>query len=217
MKAEILPAKQQRYWNLAMALAILTIAYNLVEGIVATWFGYQDDTLALFGFGVDSFIETLSGVGIAHMIWRIRRQPDTQRDQFEVTALRITGTAFYILVAGLLISAAINFVQGNMPHSTLAGVIISIISIVVMLVMVHYKVKAGRVLNSEPILADADCTRTCIYMSVVLLVSSGLYALTALPYIDTIGTLGIAWFAYREGKECFEKAHTKSLSCNCEH
>lgn len=200
-----------------MALAILTIAYNLVEGIVATWFGYQDDTLALFGFGVDSFIETLSGVGIAHMIWRIRRQPDTQRDQFEVTALRITGTAFYILVAGLLISAAINFVQGNMPHSTLAGVIISIISIVVMLVMVHYKVKAGRVLNSEPILADADCTRTCIYMSVVLLVSSGLYALTALPYIDTIGTLGIAWFAYREGKECFEKAHTKSLSCNCEH
>jgi divalent metal cation (Fe/Co/Zn/Cd) transporter len=217
MKAVTISPDQSKLWRIAMALAILTIVYNTAEGLIATWYGWEDETLALFGFGVDSFIETLSGIGIAHMIWRIRKEPDTQRDRFEITALRITGVAFYILVAGLVISSIINIINGIKPHSTLAGVIISSISILVMWLMVYWKVKVGKALKSEPILADADCTRTCIYMSVVLLISSGLYELTGLPYIDTIGTLGIAWFAFREGRECFEKARTRSLSCSCDH
>jgi divalent metal cation (Fe/Co/Zn/Cd) transporter len=217
MKAVTISPDQSKLWRVAMALAILTIVYNTVEGLAATWYGWEDETLALFGFGVDSFIETLSGIGIAHMIWRIRKEPDTQRDRFEITALRITGIAFYILVAGLVISSILNIINGIKPHSTLAGVIISSISILVMWLMVYWKVKVGKALKSEPILADADCTRTCIYMSLVLLISSGLYELTYLPYIDTIGTLGIAWFAFREGRECFKKARTRSLACSCDH
>jgi len=207
----------QKLWRTALLLAFFTIIYNIAEGLIATWFGYREDTLALFGFGVDSFIETLSGIGITHMIMRIRRQPDTQRDQFETTALQVTGAAFYILVAGLLVSSVINLAKGNSPDSTLPGVIISVISILVMVVLLKGKEKVGKALRSDPLLADANCTRTCIYMSVVLLISSGLYTLTGLSYIDTLGTLGIAWFSFREGKECFEKARTRSLSCHCDH
>lgn len=198
--------KEKKLYSLALSLAVFTILYNLVEGIIATWFGFEDETLTLFGFGVDSFIEMISGIGIMHMVLRIRHNPNALRDGFERTALRITGTAFYLLVAGLLVGAGLAFYTGRKPETTFWGLIISSISIVVMLGLIYGKRKVGNQLKSEAILADANCTLVCIYMSVILLISSGLYELTNLPYIDAVGTLGLAWFSYKEGKECFEKA-----------
>src|SRR5438128_1805521 len=89
---------ENKVYNLAFGLAIFTIVYNLVEGIVATYFGYNDETIALFGFGVDSFIELISGFGILVMILRIKSHPESPRSGFEVTALKITGYSFYALV-----------------------------------------------------------------------------------------------------------------------
>lgn len=208
--------KDKKLYSIALTLAVFTILYNLVEGIIATWFGYEDETLTLFGFGVDSFIELISGIGIMHMILRIRYNPAVQRDSFERTALRITGTAFYLLVAGLLIGAGLVIYTGQKPETTFWGVIISAISILVMLGLIYGKRKAGHGLNSEAILADANCTLVCVYMSIILLISSGLYELTGLPYIDAAGTLGLAWFSYKEGKECFEKAVSDKY-CACDH
>ena len=71
-------------------------------------------------------------------------------------------------------------------------------------------------MDSKAIIADAYCTRVCIYMSVVLLVSSGIYELTGLWWIDILGTLGLAWFSFTEGRECFEKVKSEKL-CGCEH
>jgi divalent metal cation (Fe/Co/Zn/Cd) transporter len=207
---------EKKLYTIALWLAVFTILYNLAEGIIATWFGYEDETLTLFGFGVDSFIEMISGIGILHMVLRIQKDPSANRDHFERTALRVTGTAFYLLVAGLVISAGIIFYTGQKPVTTFWGVVISSISIFVMLALIYGKIKIGKQLNSEPILADANCTKVCIYMSIILLASSGLYELTHLPYIDAAGTLGLAWFSYKEGKECFEKAASDKY-CSCDH
>ena len=76
------------------------------------------------------------------------------------------------------------------------------------------KIKIGKQLNSEAIIADANCTKVCIYTSVVLLIASGVNALTYFKYIDDIGTLGIAYFAFKEGKECFENAKSNK-HCSC--
>ena len=214
--AQLNNTRERKLYSTALGLAVFTIIYNLAEGIIATYFGYEDETLTLFGFGVDSFIEMISGIGIAHMIVRMRRHPDISWDDFERTALRITGTAFYLLVAGLVISAGVIIATGQKPQTTFWGVVISLVSIVFMLVLIYGKIKVGKELRSQPILADASCTRVCIYMSVVLLASSALYEFTRLPYIDAAGTLGLAWFSYREGKECFEKARTNA-HCHCEH
>jgi divalent metal cation (Fe/Co/Zn/Cd) transporter len=207
---------EKKLYSIALALAIFTIIYNLAEGIIATWFGYEDETLTLFGFGVDSFIELISGIGIMHMVLHIQKDPTANRNNFERTALRITGYAFYILVAGLIVSSGIVLYTGQKPVTTFWGVIISLISILVMLGLVYGKIKIGKQLNSQPMLADANCTKVCIYMSVILLISSGIYELTHLPYIDAAGTLGLAWFSYQEGKECFEKA-ANNTHCGCDH
>lgn len=206
--------KENKLYTTALYLAVFTIAYNLIEGIAATYFGFEDETLALFGFGVDSFIEVISGIGIMHMIIRMRQNPGLNRDKFERTALKVTGFAFYLLAAGLFISAIMNIYRGQNPETTFWGVIISLISIIVMLALIYGKNRVGKQLNSEPILADAQCTKVCIYMSVILLAASGIYELTHLPYIDAAGTLGLALFSFKEGKECFEKANSDKY-CSC--
>ena len=88
---------EQKLYKYAWYLSLFTIFYNIIEGLISMIFGYQDETLALFGFGVDSFIEVISGIGIAIMILRIRQNPTSEKSEFEKTALKITGISFYIL------------------------------------------------------------------------------------------------------------------------
>lgn len=214
IEAIINTSGQSHLFRTAFWLGIFTIVYNLAEGIIATWFGFQDETLALFGFGVDSFIEMISGIGIVYMVLRIERNPASHRSGFERTALRITGWSFYILVAGLLTSAMVSLWMERKPITTFWGVVISLISIAVMVFLLLSKLKVGKRLQSDAILADASCTKVCIYMSIILLASSGVYEFTGFAYADAIGTLGLAWFSYQEGKECFEKAASEKL-CGC--
>lgn len=204
---------KKKLYKIAFGLAVFTIIYNIVEGLISTYLGFEDESLTLFGFGSDSFIEVISGLGIAHMILRIQNNAYSKRDEFERTALRITGVAFYILVFGLLITSIYNIWTGHKPLTTFWGVVISIISILAMWILVVCKRKVGNQLNSIPILADANCTLVCVYMSVILLLSSGIYELFKIPYIDSIGTLGLSYFAFKEGKECFEKAKSDKNCC----
>jgi len=205
---------QKKLYRQAFALALITIFYNIAEGLVSTWFGFVDETIALFGFGIDSFIETISGIGVAHMILRIRNNPNTARDKFEITALKVTGWSFYLLTGGLIISAAYNIYSGQKPETTFWGIVISTISIFTMWALIWAKMRVGRALNSKPIIADAGCTRVCLYMSVILLVSSLAYEFTGFPYIDAVGAIALAWFSFKEGRECFEKAENIS-TCGC--
>jgi divalent metal cation (Fe/Co/Zn/Cd) transporter len=204
--AMAIKTNDHRLFKLAFVLAIFTIIYNLGEGLVSIYLGYEDGSLTLFGFGADSFIEVISGLGIAHMILRIQRQPNSNRDDFERTALRVTGFSFYVLVVGLGLTSIYNILTGHKPVTTFWGIVISVISISVMWGLIIGKTKVGKQLNSDAILADAECTRVCIYMSAILLISSGIYELTNIKYIDSIGTLGLSYFAFKEGKECFDKA-----------
>ncbi len=198
----------------ALILSFITIGYNLLEGIVSTFYGASDETLALFGFGLDSFVEVLSGIGIAHMIYRMKRNPVVERDSFEITALKVTGTALYILTAGLVIGAILAVINKSEPDTTLAGIIIAVLSILTMYFLYREKIKVGQQLDSQPIISDAKCTKTCFYLSFILLASSLLYELWQIPYVDALGSLGIAWYAWKEGREAFENARSKSLSCS---
>lgn len=204
---------ESKTYNIAFILALFTIFYNIAEGVVSMWLGFEDETLALFGFGADSFIEVMSGVGIATMILRIKGNPHTSKTQFEISALKITGTAFYLLSAGLLTGVILNLIRGHKPETTLWGVVISLISIAVMLWLMSAKMKVGRQLKSEPIIADGRCTKVCVYMSVVLLLSSLIYELTGFAYADSIGALGLIFFSVKEGAEAFEKAKGKACCC----
>ncbi|MBI5729775.1 MAG: cation transporter [Ignavibacteriales bacterium] len=200
-------------YKYAVILAFITVFYNLAEGLISVYFGLQDETLSLFGFGIDSFVEVISGIGIWHMLIRIKNKGE-ERDEFENTALRITGTAFYILAAGLTATAIFNIYINHKPETTFWGIVISLISIITMSVLIFFKMKVGRALNSKALIADANCTKTCLYLSIILLAASVGYELTGLGGIDSAGAFFIAYFSYKEGKEAFEKART-GKDCEC--
>jgi divalent metal cation (Fe/Co/Zn/Cd) transporter len=193
----------------AYHLSLFTIFYNIAEGLISMILGFKDETLTLFGFGVDSFIEVMSGIGIALMILRIEQNPASSKNEFEIKALKITGTAFYIFSIGLFVGIIINIIYHHKPETTLWGIIISIISIMVMVWLMKAKKGVGIKLDSEPIISDSNCTKVCVYMSIVLLVSSLIYELTGFPYADAIGAAGLIYFSISEGKEALEKAKGK--------
>ncbi|MBI5100939.1 MAG: cation transporter [Nitrospirae bacterium] len=203
------------FYRWASALALITIFYNIMEGCVSVFFGLQDETIALFGFGLDSFVEVVSGIGIWHMVRRMRRSDHINHDGFERRALRITGGAFYVLAAGLAVTSALNIYRGNRPETAFWGIVVSVISILSMWALVHYKMKIGKQYNSQALMADANCTKACMYLSIILFVSSLGYALTGIGMLDSLGAMGIAVFSYREGKEAFEKAKG-NLTCGCQ-
>ena len=206
---------KQNLYKRASLLALITIFYNLIEGLVSVFFGAADETLSLLGFGIDSFVEVLSGIGIWYMVRRIRHNLDAHSDPFEKRALQITGAGFYLLAAGLIVTASINIYQGHRPETTFWGIVIALISIFTMWALIHFKVKVGRQLNSDAILEDANCTKTCLYLSLVLLLASVGYEITGIGGIDSIGAVLIAIFSFREGREAFEKS--RGESCHCDH
>lgn len=208
-----LNAPVHKGWKVATGLALFTVIYNLGEGLVSLYFGAQDEALTLAGFGVDSFIEVVSGIGILAMISRLRRYGSKDRGRFEKLALQVTGTCFYVLVAGLVIGAVISVWEAQKPTTTIAGIVVSLLSIAIMRVLALWKIRTGKQLNSASIIADGNCTMVCVYMSVVLLASSVVYELLHLPYIDAAGMLGLAWFSFKEGQESFEKSKDAATCC----
>lgn len=204
---------RETFYRWGNALALITVFYNLIEGIVSVFFGYEDGTVALFGFGADSFVEVISGIGIWHMIRRMKQNSNENHDAFERTALKVTGTAFYILTAGLVITVLINLYMGYKPKTTLWGIIVGSISILFMWLLIHFKMKIGRQFNSQALIADGNCSKACMYLSVVLLVASIGYELTGIGLLDSLGAVGIAVLSFKEGREAFEKSKDTLICC----
>ena len=199
--------------NFALVLAVITVLYNVVEGLISVYFGMAHETLALFGFGLDSFVEVISGVGIWHMVLRIRQNGDENRDKFEKTALKITGTVFYLLAVGLFVTSIYNLINGSRPETTFWGVIVASISILVMWWLIYNKKKIGIQLNSDAMIADANCTRVCMQLSFILLIASLGYEVLEIGSIDALGSLFIAGISFKEGREAFEKSANRSDCC----
>lgn len=218
IQSETLPsssAVQRLIWKRVQWLAWFTIAYNLAEGAVSVWFGYNDEALALFGFGADSFIEVGSAVVIAHMVARLRRQGSDQRDNFERSALRATGILLQALAIVLVLTSVLAVVAHHQPESTTVGTVVSLVSMCTMWWLIREKVRCGKALASAPILADAACSRACLHMSCVLFLSSLAASLFGIGYLDAVGAAVLSWLAFKEGRESLDKARGLPCSDGC--
>jgi divalent metal cation (Fe/Co/Zn/Cd) transporter len=206
---------EEKLYNRALAFATFVLIYNIAEGFIAMGMGYADESLTLFGFGADSFIEVASNLGVIYMIRRIKQNPLSPKTTFEKTSLQITGYGFYVLCVTLTIGIGLSLVQQHKPQNTFWGIVISCISIAVMWLVASSQIRTGKALNSQAIISDAKCTIICIYMSVVLLLSSFIYQYTGFAYADIIGAAGLIYFSYKEGHEALEKAEGKECCGHC--
>lgn len=210
---------KNQYQLIALALAWFTIIYNIIEGVVSIYFGVKDSELALFGFGLDSFIETISASGTLYMLYNQRKTNDDGKiTSFETRALKITAYSFFALTAILILLSVNNLVSNTQPETTFWGLVISLASIASMGALIWSKIYVGGKLNSDAIIADARCNLVCVYMSLVLFASALIFYLFEIAHADSLGAMLLAYFSYKEGKEALYKSkNQKKCSCSSCH
>lgn len=148
-------------------LEYFTIAWNTLEGIVALMAGAFAGSIALAGFGLDSFVEVASGMAL---LWRMAVDADeSRREQNERLSLRIVGVCFLALATYIALESARDLIAKKAPEHSVAGIIIAVVSLIVMPVLSQVKRRVGRQLGSAAMQADATQTQFCTYLSAILL------------------------------------------------
>ncbi len=199
----------------ALWLARATIAYNLVEGLVAMAFGWTEESVALFGFGVDSWVE-VGSAGVVY--WKLTRAGGcaTTAREHERRAIRWISGLFLLLALGTAVGAVAQLAAGGHPENSVPAVIVSVVSLSFMVFLWRAKRAAAIALDSHALALDAACSRACIQLSGVLLAGALVYTLApALWWADAVAALGLAALIGREGVEGWRAAAKKDFSGGC--
>lgn len=207
---------RRRLLTLALVLVGLTMLYNAVEAVLALGAGFQDRSLSLEAFGLDSIIEWVLG---AVLIWRLRVEASgAENEQIERAERRANwwaGAVFYALAVFIVANAGISLWAGSRADPGLLGIGLALASVIVMPIVAIAKTRVGTALGSTALKAEAACTWVCAYMSATLLV--GLLATRYLGWwwADPLASLGILYWVVQEGREAFERAAGRESCCGC--
>jgi len=191
----------------ALYLSIFTVAYNFLEGIVSIAAGAAAGSIALIGFGLDSFVESLSG-GV--MIWRFGGRGELSKEEEErreSRALKLVGYTFFVLGGYVAYECLKKLISREPSEPSLIGIIIAAVSLIVMPVVFYMKYKLGKSVGSRGLVADSKQTLACSYLSLSLLAGLGLNYLYGIWWADPAAGLVIVAFLFREGLEAVRGEH----------
>jgi divalent metal cation (Fe/Co/Zn/Cd) transporter len=180
-------------------LEYLTIVWNLLEGLVAVIAGAIAGSIALVGFGIDSWIETSSG---AVLIWRFRAERNgSNAEMVERKAVRWVGISFLLLAVYVTWVACASLLKREAPERSIIGVAIAILSLIVMPLLARQKRRTAQALSSVALQADSRQTSICAYLSVILLGGLVLNAVLGWWWADPVAALIMVPMITKEGIE----------------
>ena len=195
----------------ALMLSFFTVGYNIIEGVISILIGASTGSISLVGFGLDSFIESLSG---AILIWRFTRNKTTlnsHTDEIEQKTIRLISCTFFILGGYVFYESIQRLINQKPPEQSVFGIIIAVVSILVMIGLYKSKRNVGLSNHIRSLVADSKQTLACIYMSITMLIGLGLNYFFHIWWSDAIAGVVIAGFLFKEGYYTFKE---KEL-CNC--
>lgn len=196
-------------------LSWFTIAYNLLEGLVSIYFGLSEGSIALAGFGADSFIEVFSA---ALVLWRFRGETagacvSVERERRATLGI---GALFVALAAATAAGALLQLRDGGHPATTVPGLVISALSLGFMFFLWRAKARLAAELDSATVLKDAACSLACIKLSSVLLLGSLLFlASPALWWADAAAAVSLSLLIGFEGVETIRAALRADFAGGC--
>jgi divalent metal cation (Fe/Co/Zn/Cd) transporter len=195
----------------AFRLEYLTVGWNIVEGIVSVAFALAAGSIALLGFGIDSFVETASGLVL---IWRLHAEKHA-RDHAEVERLdrrarKLVGLSLFLLAGYVVIEAVRDLISQDRPEPTWAGIVITAISMVAMAWLARAKRRTAAALESRAMQADSFQTTACWWLSLITLVGIALNAAFGWWWADPVAALGMTYFLLAEGREAW-----RGEDCGC--
>lgn len=180
-------------------LEYFTIAWNLLEGLVAVVAGVITGSISLVGFGIDSFVEVASG---SILLWRMSVDTDVQlRERNERRALRLVGLCFVLLAIYIVYESVADLRSQRAPEHSLTGIVLACASLVVMPLLSKAKRRVGRALGSAAMDADAKQSEFCAYLSAILLAGLAMNAFLGLWWADPVAALIMVPIIAKEGFE----------------
>ncbi|MBE0429077.1 MAG: cation transporter [Thermoleophilia bacterium] len=191
-------------------LEYFTVGYNVIEGFIAVAAGVVAGSIALVGFGLDSFIEVAAGTAV---LWRLKRElkprsgaAEAGHEAREKKALFIVGITFFVLALYILLEAGYNLITGHEAAESMPGIVLAAVSLVIMPALAFLKQRTGRALGSRALQADAVETWMCSYLSLVLLAGLVLNAALGWSWADPAAALAMLPLVIREGFEAIREA-----------
>lgn len=184
----------------ALALACFTVAYNLVEGGVAVLGAALSGSNALLGFGIDSFVESLSGMVMIWRFWKFDPTADDEEfEKIERRAARLVAYSFFVLGGYIILDAGYALYKQEIPETSLLGIGLAIASIIVMPTLFILKYRLGKAIGSRSLVADSKETLACLLLSLALLIGLGAFYIWRLWWIDSVAAVLLAVLIIREG------------------
>lgn len=198
MTAAVLDTRVETLRRRIRWIVTATIAYNVVEAIVAIGSGVAASSTALIGFGLDSVIEVLSAAAVA---WQFTRK-DPER--WEKPTLRVIAVSFFLLAAWVAVNALLSLVGVVKPEHSTVGIVLTALSVLIMPLLSLAEYRTGRALGSATAIADSRQTLICAALSVAVLLGLVANSLLGWWWADSIAALVIVVFAVREGIEAWQ-------------
>jgi divalent metal cation (Fe/Co/Zn/Cd) transporter len=194
-----------------LRLEYLTVGWNVVEGLVSVVAAVAAGSVALLGFGIDSFVETISGL---ILIWRLRAERHARAaediERLDQRAHKLVGLSLFLLAAYIAIDAAKALITQERPEPTVVGIAITTLSLTVMWWLARAKRRAARGLGSRALEADSFQTTACFWLSLITLAGMGLNAAFGWWWADPVSALGMTYFLVSEGREAW-----RGEDCGC--
>lgn len=185
----------------ALHLEYFTVGYNVLEAAASLVAGGMANSIALVGFGLDSVVESLSGLVL---IWRLKKHGTIsagEEEEIEEKASRFVGITFFVLGAYVLFESVRKILAGDMAEPSLLGIAIAVLSLVVMPVLAYRKYKLGKELGLRSLVADSKETLACSFLSLALLAGMVSTYFFDFQIADPVVGLVIVAFLFREGYE----------------
>jgi divalent metal cation (Fe/Co/Zn/Cd) transporter len=193
-------------------LEYATIGYNTLEGIASIIAGAMAGSIALIGFGVDSLIEVTSG---AALLWRLHGDVDPdQRERRELLTLRIVGICFLALAMYVAVDSVRTLIGHHAPEHSIAGIVITLLSLMVMPVLARAKRRVGSAINSRALIADSKQTDLCVYLSAITVGGLLLNALLNWWWADPLAALVMVPIIGKEGIEALRGEGCSDDECH---
>ena len=185
-----------------LRLEYVTVGWNVVEGLIAVAAALAAASVALLGFGIDSFVETASGL---ILVWRLhaeRRAVDHDRiEAVERRAQHLVAASLVALAAFIVLDAVTTLLAGERPDASPVGVALAAVSLGAMFWLARAKRRTAIALGSRAMQADAFQTTACWWLSLTVLAGVGLNAAFGLWWADPVAALVIPVFLLREARE----------------
>lgn len=191
----------------ALNLEYFTVGYNVLEAFLSIFFGASAGSIALVGFGLDSIVESLSGL---ILIWRLQKHnvySENEEIASEKRAIKLVAATFFILAAYVLYESVKKLIFIEVPETSLAGIVIAVFSIVIMPVLSFKKRNLGIKINSKALVADSKETLVCAFLSVSLLLGLTMNYFFGFWQADPMVGLIVVAFLIKEGRESWEEAN----------